>query len=135
MGRAAPNKPVLLTEKEIVWVHNKAVQHYGGLPSRTEPGRLSPVVSRVRNLELYEGVSDIFTLAAMYCVAIARAHLFADGNKRTSMNSMMLFLKRNGIRPHMVDDLEERVISAATGELTAPELADWLRRNYSRNDA
>ncbi|MDX7992437.1 type II toxin-antitoxin system death-on-curing family toxin [Xenorhabdus sp. psl] len=39
----------------------------------------------------------MYELAATYWLAIACGHIFIDGNKRTALNTTMLFLKRNGV--------------------------------------
>ncbi|MDS7903853.1 type II toxin-antitoxin system death-on-curing family toxin, partial [Klebsiella michiganensis] len=44
----------------------------------------------------YEGVDDIYALAAMYLIGIAKAHAFHDGNKRTAFQAASIFLMMNG---------------------------------------
>ncbi|EBD9832207.1 type II toxin-antitoxin system death-on-curing family toxin, partial [Salmonella enterica] len=71
----------------------------------------------------------LFELAATYWVAIARGHIFHDGNKRTAFFVTMAFLRRNGIRIHDTDNtLENLTVEAATGEKTVDQLAQYLRK-------
>ncbi|MDX3772497.1 type II toxin-antitoxin system death-on-curing family toxin [Chromatiaceae bacterium AAb-1] len=42
------------------------------------------LIYRVQNRKHYEGVTDIFELAATYWVTIACGHIFNDDNKRTA---------------------------------------------------
>lgn len=39
---------------------------------------------------------DVIQIAATYAVVISRAHSFNDGNKRTALASMLIFLGDNG---------------------------------------
>lgn len=93
-----------------------------------DAGRAEAIIHRVHNLVHYEGMHNVFDLAAAYWVAIARGHIFNDGNKRTAFFTTMAFLKRNGV---LIRDegntLEELTVQAATGELTPVQLAQILR--------
>lgn len=95
----------------------------------SDPGRAEAIIYRVQNRFHYEGVNDIFELAATYWVAIARGYIFNDGNKRTAFFITMTFLARNG---YLIADedtrLEELTVLAATGEATVVVLADALRQ-------
>nr|WP_230182904.1 type II toxin-antitoxin system death-on-curing family toxin [Klebsiella oxytoca] len=103
----------------------KSVWKYRGQST----GRAEAIIYRVQNRFHCEGVNDIFELAATYWVAIARGHIFNDGNKRTAFFITMTFLARNG---YLIADedtrLEELTVLAATGEATVVVLADALRQ-------
>ena len=116
-----------LTSLQVIVCHDENIRRYGGLPGIVDPTKVDVLLERVRNYEHYTGLADVFALAAMYCVAIARGHAFLDGNKRTAINCTYAFLKMNGVRTSVPEDLEETVIRAATGEMTATELANYLR--------
>lgn len=94
----------------------------------SDPGRAQALIFRVQNRVHYEGVTDLFELAAIYWVAIARGRIFHDGNKRTAFFVTMTFLWRNGIRIHDTDNtLKDLTVEAATGEKTVDQLAQRLR--------
>lgn len=76
---------------------------------------------------MYEGETDLFELAALYLVAIARGHVFNDATKRTAFNTMMLFLRRNGVKLTDRPEWEDMTVRAATGEATTAEVAQQLR--------
>ncbi len=72
-------------------------------------------------------------MAATYWVAIARGHIFNDGNKRTAFFVTMTFLYRNGINIRDNDNtLENLTVEAATGEKTVDQLAQQLRELVNR---
>lgn len=120
-----------LTPLQVIVCHDENVRRYGGLPGIVDPAKVEVLIERVRNYESYEGLSDVFAFAAMYCVAIARGYAFLDGNKRTAINCTYAFLKRNGVRTFVPKDLEEKVIKVAVGEMTAAGFADYLRSAFS----
>lgn len=117
-----------ISASEIVIFHDRILQLYPGVAGMPDAGRAEAIIHRVHNLAHYEGVNDVFDLAAAYWVAIARGHIFNDGNKRTAFFTTMAFLRRNGV---LIRDegntLEELTIQAATGELTPTQLAQSLR--------
>ncbi|WP_461308602.1 type II toxin-antitoxin system death-on-curing family toxin, partial [Albidovulum sp.] len=60
---------------------------------------------------------------------IARNHPFVDGNKRTALVVMRLFLRLNGA--DLVASPEEKYVATmalAAGEMDEVGLADWLRQ-------
>ena len=118
-----------VSASEVIAFHDPMLQHLPGGNGMSDPGRAEAIIYRVQNRFHYEGVNDIFELAATYWVAIARRHIFNDGNKRTAFFITMTFLARNG---YLIADedtrLEELTVLAATGEATVVVLADALRQ-------
>jgi len=82
-------------------------------------------------MHYYEGVTDVYDLAAVYLVAIARGHIFNDANKRTALFVAQVFLKRNGIEVvssrKIFDEMQNIALNAATGEYTWQMVSDHLK--------
>ena len=116
--------------EEILELHDLVIERYGGLTGCLDPERISALVSRVHNLEFYGGETSVFALAAMYWVAIAKGHAFADGNKRTAVLAALVFLKRNGQSVYMRSDLEAVALKVACDEMSASDLAVYLRESF-----
>ncbi len=80
------------------------------------------VLGRIEQRAHYGDLSlDALRIAAAYAVAIARAHSFIDGNKRTALVAMETFLELHGYELVGVDqpglaDLMERVASGEADE-------------------
>ncbi|WP_250146295.1 type II toxin-antitoxin system death-on-curing family toxin, partial [Escherichia coli] len=51
-------------------------------------------------------------------------------NKRTALNSALLFLRRNGVQVFDSPELADLTVGAATGEISVYSVADTLRRLY-----
>ena len=73
---------------------------------------------------------SIYDKAAQLCYGIANNHPFTDGNKRTALHSMYVYLIINGYDITATQqDVENLIINVAAGNMTNVELAQWLRDN------
>ncbi|OON38449.1 death-on-curing family protein [Izhakiella australiensis] len=118
-----------ISAQEVIAFHERLLTVLTGVQGMPEPGRAEAIIYRVQNQLYYEGVEDIHELAAMYLIAIARGHIFNDGNKRTAFFVAVAFLNRNGIRIRDEgNELEELTVSAATGAVTTAQIAAVLRQ-------
>ena len=85
------------------------------------------------NLVAY-GTPDAADLAAAYAFGVARAHPFADGDKRTAWVVARLFLADHGHRLSFDPSSAFRLVEGlAAGEVPEAELAEWLRSRLSRS--
>jgi death-on-curing protein len=73
---------------------------------------------------------DVIDKAAVLCVRLARNHPLPDGNKRVAYLALVEFLARNQIdwSPPSVDETVATIDRVAAGEMSEPELAEWLRK-------
>ncbi|EMH1503953.1 type II toxin-antitoxin system death-on-curing family toxin [Proteus mirabilis] len=119
---------IWVSTQEVIAFHDRILQRFPGVAGMSDPGRAEALIYRVQNRKHYEGITDVFELAATYWVAIARGRIFNDGNKRTAFFVTMTFLYRNGIRIRDTDNtLENLTVEAATGEKTVDQLAKHLQ--------
>ena len=87
-------------------------------------------LARPRNLVSCEGCEDLARLAAAYAYGIARNHGVSDGNKRTALVTMDLFLMLNGYE--LKSSPAENVLTilgVADGTLSEDDLTTWIRNN------
>lgn len=78
------------------------------------------------------GGEDLYTdpidKAARLCFGLAKDHPFRDGNKRTAVHAMLVYLAINLIHIEYNDkDLEDAIIAVADGSMDSYALADWIR--------
>ena len=68
------------------FLHDQALQDYGGVPGLRDEGLLLSALARPVNKLAYAepGSLDLFDLAAAYAFGLAANHAFHDGNKRTA---------------------------------------------------
>ena len=73
---------------------------------------------------------SIYDKSAQLCYGIANNHPFTDGNKRTALHSMYVYLIINGFDITATQqDVENMIINVAAGNMTNTELVQWLREN------
>ena len=73
---------------------------------------------------------SIYDKAAQLCYGIANNHPFTDGNKRTALHSMYVYLIINGYDITATQqDVENLIIDVAAGRMHNTELSKWLQEN------
>lgn len=79
---------------------------------------------------------SLYDKAAQLCYGIANNHPFTDGNKRTALHSMYVYLIINGFDITATQqDVENMIIDVASGNMTNTELVQWLQKNTVEIDA
>lgn len=117
-----------LAPELVIQLHDAILSTTHGLPGIKDPELVDAVCARVLNLTHYEGENDVYNLAAMYLIAIARGHVFNDANKRTAAASALLFLSENGIEIADSMPLADATVQAAQGLMSVEEFAQVLRQ-------
>lgn len=78
---------------------------------------------------------SIYDKAAQLCYSIANNHPFMDGNKRTALHSIYVYLIINGYDITATQqEAENLIIDVAAGHMTNIELAQWLIDNTIKLD-
>lgn len=103
----------------VIAVHDEILGELGGLPGFAggDSGRLEAALERVANQAYYNGIDDVFGIAAMYAVAIARGHPFADANKRTGLACCLTYLDQQGYPIPEVPEFEDAMVGVAEGQI------------------
>ena len=70
---------VWLSRDLVLAIHDEQIAEHGGAAGLRDAGLLDSALARPLNLASY-GTPDIAELGATYALAIARNHLFIDGN-------------------------------------------------------
>lgn len=78
---------------------------------------------------------SIYDKAAQLCYGIANNHPFTDGNKRTALHSMYVYLIINDFDITATQqEVEDLIINVAAGKITNTALSEWLRENTIKLD-
>jgi len=125
--------PVWVRADVVEAIHQRQLAEHGGATGVRDAGLLASALDRPQNLLAYEEPApDIARLASAYGFGIARDHPFVDGNKRTALVVMLVFLKLNGMEITATGpETYEIMIALAQGRLDEVGLADWLRGHIS----
>ena len=129
------NEPEWLDIELVLDFHAEQLALFGGADGIRDRGLLESALARPINKFAY-GETNIAALAAAYGFGIARNHAFVDGNKRTALASMIVFLGLNGID---LDATQEEataiVLGLAAGEIPEEVLAGWIADHMKPLDA
>jgi death-on-curing protein len=110
----------------VLAVHDEQLAEHGGAAGVRDQGLLESALARPRNVAAYE--PDAAAIAAAYAFGIARNHAFVDGNKRTALVVLELFLASNGLELLADDEACVAImLRLAPGELGELDLAGWVR--------
>lgn len=125
---------VLIDTEGVIAIHDR-VLNPGELAGLAGGRSIEGALARVENRIAYGLIGDAHDLAAAYAVALARAHAFNDGNKRTAFAVMELVLRLNAATAsHDVMEAAAWIIAVASGERDETDLAAWLRAEAGVQD-
>ncbi|MBS2009557.1 MAG: type II toxin-antitoxin system death-on-curing family toxin [Cyanobacteria bacterium SZAS TMP-1] len=119
-----------LSVSEIIAIHDSQLRnHGGGLPGLRDIGLLESAAAAP--FATFGGAflnPTLSAMAASYLVGIARNHAFLDGNKRTALAAVSVFLLINGfaLDSRREDELVEFVVGVASGLVSKEEATTFL---------
>lgn len=70
---------------------------------------------------------SLLSKAAAMCRSFISNHPFVDGNKRTGIHVMLIFLEVNGVQPdYMQEELVDLGFGIAAGNFDVNNILNWL---------
>lgn len=114
-------------------IQRELVARYGGSQGVREPALFDTVMSRPHHLTIKTSKAPIAIYAAAYGWGLLRSRPFEEGNKRTALAMMVVFLDYNGWE-FGCSEAEETVMvqRAAAGHLKEHEWTEWVQRSVRR---
>lgn len=92
-----------------------------------DKGKLEGALARIDNAISYEGLDDVFEIAAKYAQAIAQAHALSDANKRTGLMVALEYLSLNDYEVNVERELmADAMVDLVLGTITEKQFADLL---------
>lgn len=124
---------------DIICFPFERVVEINALILSTEPGmkgavdipKLQGALSRIDNAIVYQGLDDVFEIAAKYTACIAVSHACPDANKRTGLAVALEYLSLNDYE--ITEDnelLANAVRDLVLQEITETDFADILYAQY-----
>jgi death-on-curing protein len=99
-----------------------------------DKGKLEGALARIDNAISYEGLDDVFEIAAKYALAIAQAHALSDANKRTGLMVALEYLSLNDYEVNVERELmADAMVDLVLGTLSEKQFADLLYDCFSKN--
>jgi death on curing protein len=115
---------VYLTVAEVVAIHHRQIESYGGSHGLRDVGALEAAVFRPQT-GFYNNLAEE---AAALMESLANNHPFVDGNKRVAFDATHTFLLMNGFT--IEADPEETYVfmldAVAEGSFRFAAIFDWL---------
>jgi death on curing protein len=128
-------EPRWLDLDTVLDFHAEQLALFGGPDGIRDLGLLESALARPQNKFAY-GETDFAALAAAYGFGIARNHPFIDGNKRTALASMIVFLNLNRLDLDAPQEAATAIVLAlAAGEISEDVLGRWIADNIRPLDA
>ncbi len=102
-----------------------------GMKGNVDISKLQGALSRIDNAIVYEGLDDIFEIAAKYTASIAVSHACPDANKRTGLAVALEYLSLND---HEITEDNELLANAVRDlviqKINETDFADILYAQY-----
>jgi death-on-curing protein len=123
-----------LTPEEVLFIHARLIAETGGLHGLRELALLESAVARPKaSFEGRDLYADLFTKAAALLESLVNNHPFLDGNKRTGITALALFLRINGYRFKATnEDIVAFTLKVAQKQLNFEEMTVWLKKHYQK---
>lgn len=116
----------MIDASKVIEIHDLILREEPGLHGSHGVGPLEEALARIDSRVDYEELDDIYEIAAMYAVALARGHVFNDANKRTALVTALTYLAIQGVDIPRDDRLEDIMVDVAEGNLDQQDLAELL---------
>jgi len=125
---------VYLSVEQLLRLHEKQIEKFGGSAGLRERGGLESAVARPAMTfggeDLYP---DLSAKAAALMHSLVMNHPFVDGNKRVGAAAAELFLILNGALLDAADSvMEETTLAVARGEMDVEPLTIWFGQRIVR---
>jgi len=125
-----------LDKNTLLIFHKDQLERYGGKPGLRDDGLLESALAQPQASFDGEYIhKDLFHMAAAYGFHICQNHPFFDGNKRTALISMYMFLYVNGYK--IVADkksLYALIMDLANGKVTKEDLTVYLKEHSKKRE-
>jgi len=123
---------VFPTLEEILNLHSRLIERYGGAPGVRDLGLVESALARPRSGH-YESLSE---QAAALLQSFAGNHAFLDGNKRVAFAATAVFLRLNGYRLSTEAAPAERFLidRVIVGRADLAEITAWIEAHLDAVD-
>ena len=116
-----------LNIREVLRIHEDQLLRHGGASVVRDPGQLESALFRPQT----GYYTDLIAEAAALWESLSQNHPFIDGNKRTALSSMLMFLNLNGLDIGVPDDDLWAFVNSLydTHSFRFEALEPWLREH------
>ena len=123
-----------LATETVLEIHEELVIRYGGSQGVRDYGLVDSAVARPRaGFGDYEAYPDLFMKAAVLGHSLLKNHPFVDGNKRTAIASIGMFLEENGYQLiQSKGHLYRLALEIENNSMPEDKIALWLKKHSKK---
>lgn len=116
---------------QVYYIYNICIDKFGGTRGIRDKNLLESAVARPQQtfggVELYP---DLYTKVAALGHSLLNNHCFIDGNKRTAIGCIRMFLRENKCDIALnVDEQEKFILDALQNKYNVEHIACWIKAN------
>lgn len=119
---------IRLTEQQVLSIHEMMIKATGGSGGVRDMSLLQSAMNAP--FQAFGGKDvypSLLSKAAAMCRSFISNHPFVDGNKRTGIHVMLIFLEVNGVQPdYMQEELVDLGFGIAAGNFDVNNILNWL---------
>lgn len=117
--------------ERVVEINTLILSSEPGMKGAIDIPQLQGALARIDNAIIYNGLDDIFEIAAKYTASIAIAHSLPDANKRTGLAVGLEYLSLNEYEITVDNELLANAVrDLVLGQITEIDFADILYSSY-----
>jgi death-on-curing protein len=119
-----------LTPEQVLFIHSRLIDETGGSHGVRDLGMLLSALGRPQAAYQQEDLyPDNFSKVAALMDSLVLNHPFIDGNKRTAITSVAMFLLINGYRLEVDNnELVHFSLACAQSQVSLDQIAAWFRK-------
>lgn len=119
---------IILSKKQILALHSQLIDATGGIDGVRDQALLeSAIIAPFQQFGDKDLFPTIHQKAARLCYGIIKNHAFVDGNKRTGVHTMLVFLELNGIEiDYTQEELYSAVLDLTADKLQLDDFTNWV---------
>lgn|SRR3989338_4130189 len=113
-----------LEKEEVIRIHEKVISETGGASGTLNEGIISLILDQSKLSD------DIFQKSIILLFGIIQNHPFVDGNKRTGLECLDVFLGYNNKKFAIkdIDDAENIVLKIASNDISRNKVRKWIEK-------
>ena len=120
--------------ERVVQINAFILENEPGMKGSIDLKKLQGALGRIDNAIVYEGLEDVFEIAAKYASSISRAHALPDANKRTALAVALEYLSLNDFEVTFENDLlADAMRDLVLNKINEIDFADILYAQYASN--
>jgi death-on-curing protein len=120
---------IYLSPEQVLFIHSRIISETGGFPGVRDLGMLQSAMARPQaTFDSHDLYPDLLSKVAALLDSLVNNHPFVDGNERTGITTVALYLLANGLKLNPTGtELEIFTIAVAQSQLDISSIKEWFK--------